>query len=61
MLPTKAGEQHWHSIAPSTTKQVTTVETQPASTTAAHDRQGRSSRKPPNCYNDPFPVQEATE
>jgi hypothetical protein len=40
---------------------VTFVKTQTASTTAAHDGQGRSSREQPNGDDDPFPVQEATE
>jgi hypothetical protein len=39
MVPTDAGEQHWHSIASSAAKQVITVATQPASITASHDDQ----------------------
>jgi len=61
MLPTEAGEQHWNSIALSAAKQVTTVATQPASITASHDDQVRSSRGKPHGYHHPFPVQKATE
>ena len=61
ILPTKAGEQHWHSIAPSAAKQMTTVKIQMVSNPASHDDQGRSSREHPNSDDAPFPVQEATE
>jgi hypothetical protein len=42
-------------------KRVTFVKTQTASTTAAHDDQGRSSRGKLNGNHHPFPVQKATE
>jgi hypothetical protein len=61
MLPKEAGEQNWNLIAPSAATRVTFVKTQTASTTAAHDDQGSSSREQPNGNDHPFPVHHATE
>jgi hypothetical protein len=61
LLSKEAGEQHWHSLAPSAATRVITVETQTASNPATHDAQVRSSHGKPNGYHHPFSMQEATE